>query len=435
MALLIALPLVAITSASERGWREQNDVVRGQVISAHNAQPGIPWRAGYNERWAGQPLGAAQALCGVTGNAEERLARMRARVADGSARLQPKVPDAARHLPKSFDAATHWPRCSRVISDIRDQSDCGCCWAFGAAEAASDRLCIATNGSGALPLSANELCFCANDDGCDGGDPADAWHYISKFGLATGGQVNQTGPFGGRGLCSSFSLPHCHHHGPKHHGGDPYPSEGTKGCPLPKASPQCPSRCDAGSKAPYSDFRGYRFKFNGYVQTYDNDADTIALAILQGGPLEASFDVYDDFENYVSGIYVVNSTRTLGGHAVRIVGWGEDEASGLKFWRVANSWNPYWGENGYFRIRRGTDEAGIEATVISNALELTSWEGPGLSPPPPPEPPTPPEGDCSDQETRSKCARTWSEQQPCKWCELRASEVGYCTAWTEGCLR
>jgi cathepsin B len=31
---------------------------------------------------------------------------------------------------------------------------------------------------------------------------------------------------------------------------------------------------------------------------------------------------------------------------------------------VANSWNPYWGEKGYFRIKRGTDEAGIEDEVV-----------------------------------------------------------------------
>ena len=34
-----------------------------------------------------------------------------------------------------------------------------------------------------------------------------------------------------------------------------------------------------------------------------------------------------------------------GGHAVRIVGWGVD--GGVKYWKVANSWNPYWGEKGY----------------------------------------------------------------------------------------
>ena len=46
-------------------------------------------------------------------------------------------------FPESFDAAENWPECPS-LKEIRDQSVCGSCWAFGAAEAATDRLCIAT---------------------------------------------------------------------------------------------------------------------------------------------------------------------------------------------------------------------------------------------------------------------------------------------------
>jgi hypothetical protein len=33
---------------------------------------------------------------------------------------------------------------------------------------------------------------------------------------------------------------------------------------------------------------------------------------------------------------------------------------GMDYWLVANSWSPAWGEKGYFKIRRGTNECGIE---------------------------------------------------------------------------
>lgn len=71
-------------------------------------------------------------------------------------------------------------------------------------------------------------------------------------------------------------------------------------------------------------------------------------AIMAGGPVETAFDVYGDFENYVSGIYSHVKGQMGGGHAVRIVGWGVD--AGTKYWKVANSWNPFWGEKGYFRL-------------------------------------------------------------------------------------
>ena len=48
----------------------------------------------------------------------------------------------------------------------------------------------------------------------------------------------------------------------------------------------------------------------------------------------------------------------MGGHAVRILGWGT--AAGEDYWLVANSWSPQWGLKGFFKIRRGTNECGIE---------------------------------------------------------------------------
>jgi cathepsin B len=109
------------------------------------------------------------------------------------------------------------------------------------------------------------------------------------------------------------------------------------------------------------------------VASYSDEA-SIANAIMKSGPIETAFTVYSDFENYVSGVYKKTSSSVLVGHAVRIVGWGID--SGVKYWKVANSWNPFWGEKGYFRIVRGTDECGIESQGMAD--DGGSWSGPGL---------------------------------------------------------
>ncbi|KAF2343526.1 Peptidase C1A papain C-terminal, partial [Trinorchestia longiramus] len=52
-------------------------------------------------------------------------------------------------------------------------------------------------------------------------------------------------------------------------------------------------------------------------------------------------------------------------HAVVLVGYGEDEETGMKYWIVKNSWGADWGEQGYFKIRRGTNEVGIESGASS----------------------------------------------------------------------
>merc|ERR1711879_578726 len=53
--------------------------------------------------------------------------------------------------------------------------------------------------------------------------------------------------------------------------------------------------------------------------------------------------------NYASGIYHHMGGMPVGGHAVKVVGWGVE--NGVSYWKIANSWNPYWGEKGYFRIK------------------------------------------------------------------------------------
>ena len=103
-------------------------------------------------------------------------------------------------LPDSFDAMEKWPTCTS-INTIRDQSACGSCWAFGAAEAISDRYCT-YGGPANLSISANTLVACCTagpSDGCIGGDPSSAWAYWIQSGLADN-------------ACDPYPFPQCEHH-------------------------------------------------------------------------------------------------------------------------------------------------------------------------------------------------------------------------------
>merc|ERR1712029_305148 len=63
-------------------------------------------------------------------------------------------------IPEEFDSRKAWPQCESIIDDIRDQANCGSCWAFGAVEAMSDRICIASNGTQKVKVSADDLLSC-----------------------------------------------------------------------------------------------------------------------------------------------------------------------------------------------------------------------------------------------------------------------------------
>jgi len=163
------------------------------------------------------------------------------------------------------------------------------------------------------------------------------------------------------GMCADFSLPHCHHHGPVKD--DPWPAEGAPGCPSAR-SPPGPTKCGATASADHSDFDGDKITFTGRTETARGET-AIQQMIMEGGPVETAFTVYTDFEDYDTGIYHHVTGGMAGGHAVAFYGWGVD--NGVKYWKVKNSWNPFWGEKGYFRIVRGTNEGGIESQVIGSS--------------------------------------------------------------------
>ncbi|MEJ1278102.1 cathepsin C [Cricetulus griseus] len=95
------------------------------------------------------------------------------------------------------------------------------------------------------------------------------------------------------------------------------------------------------------------------------------LELVQHGPMAVAFEVQDDFLHYHSGIYHHTGLRDpfnpfeLTNHAVLLVGYGRDPDTGTDYWTVKNSWGTEWGESGYFRIRRGTDECAIESIAVA----------------------------------------------------------------------
>jgi cathepsin B len=86
----------------------------------------------------------------------------------------------------------------------------------------------------------------------------------------------------------------------------------------------------------------------------------IESEIYTNGPVETAFTVYQDFYNYKTGIYHHVSGGVVGGHAVKIIGFGTSDA-GEDYWLIANSWGTGWGMEGFFKIRQG--DCGIDSAV------------------------------------------------------------------------
>jgi len=228
--------------------------------------------------------------------------------------------EAMADLPTNYSSVTQkdFAACQQ-LHRIRNQAQCGACWAFSTTEMIADRFCIATKTKTNTVLSPQFLLSCdQSDSDCEGGDFGTALAFVQKEGVVTNNCV---------------------------------PFQAQNGSDLP-----CPTKCVDGS-----DFN-LRYKVRKPRQFQQNDIKGMQQSILNQGPIVAGFDVYDDFFNYKGGVYVHTAGSYAGGHAVKVVGWGET-AAGVPYWIVANSWTVNWGIEGYFWILRGENECNFETDV------------------------------------------------------------------------
>ncbi|EET02635.1 Cathepsin B-like cysteine proteinase [Giardia duodenalis] len=267
------------------------------------------WKAGIPKRFEGLTKDEISSLLmPISFLNRDRAAVPRGTIADT------KVPD-------SFDFREEYPHC---IPEVVDQGSCGSCWAFSSVASLGDRRCFAGLDKKAVTYSPQYVVSCDHGDmACDGGWLQSVWRFLTKTGTTTNECVPyQSGTTGARGTC--------------------------------------PTKCADGGEL--STVKAKK------AVDYGLDCDLIMKALVTGGPLQTAFTVYSDFMYYEGGVYQHMSGRVEGGHAVEMVGYGTDEYD-VDYWIIRNSWGPDWGEDGYFRIIRMTNECGIEEQVMGGIFE------------------------------------------------------------------
>ncbi|XP_010542823.1 PREDICTED: cathepsin B-like [Tarenaya hassleriana] len=320
LGLVSCFSLRGVSAVSLSKLKLNSRILQDEIVKQVNENPNAGWKAAINDRFSNATVAEFKRLLGVKPTPKKELLGV------------PIVShDRSLKLPKEFDARTAWPQCT-TIGRILDQGHCGSCWAFAAVESLSDRFCIHFGMN--VPLSVNDLLACCGflcGDGCDGGYPISAWQYFKYRGVVT----EECDPY--------FDNTGCSH----------------PGCEPAYQTPECVRKCVDGNQL-WNESK--HFSVSAYK--INSDPQDLMAEVYKNGPVEVDFTVYEDFAHYKSGVYKHITGGNIGGHAVKLIGWGTSE-EGEDYWLMANQWNRGWGEEGYFKIRRGTNECGIEEDAVA----------------------------------------------------------------------
>jgi cysteine peptidase B len=235
------------------------------------------------------------------------------------ANFNPYIVKVSNAAPDAFD----W-REKGYVSPVKDQGSCGSCWAFSTVANLEGQY---YKGKGKMvTFSEQMLVDCDTyDSACNGGLMENTFTWLKENG----------------GIMTDADYPYVGY---------------KQSC---KSDP---------SKYVDMTITGYK-KLGSSSSTWDPvDEEEIKEFLYETGPLAVALNA-NPLQTYSSGILDKTSSQcpTSGmNHAVTMVGYGSE--SGKDYWIIKNSWGKSWGEDGYFRIRRGTGCCGINCYITTGLV-------------------------------------------------------------------
>jgi cathepsin L len=226
--------------------------------------------------------------------------------------------DLVEKLSESVD----WSKISEVTSAVKDQGQCGSCWAFAATATIESH--VAINTGKLFDLSPQQIAACTpNPEQCGGagncqGATAElAFDYVASVG----------------GMVEEWQYPYLSYYGVE------------QSCTNLRSNP--------------------KVKISGYIKLPENNYTALMNAVDKFGPIAVSVDA-SNWHSYKGGVFNgCNQVNPDINHAVVLTGYGIDHITGLKYWLIRNSWSASWGENGYIRILRSDNDESLCGTDIT----------------------------------------------------------------------
>jgi len=222
--------------------------------------------------------------------------------------------------------AVDW-RTKGVVTPVKNQGQCGSCWAFSTVEEIETDWIMA--GNSMIELSPEQIVQCDTvDQGCNGGDTVTAYQYVEKAGLETEAAYPYTS-----GLSATAGS-----------GSGSTPGSGSSGS----------GTCEYNAADVAVNITGFSYG------TTNNDENTMMSSVASLGPMSVCLAT-GGWQTYSSGILTASTCGTSVDHCVQVVGY--NTASSQKYWIVRNSWATDWGIEGYIYVQLGANACDIAGEV------------------------------------------------------------------------
>lgn len=213
------------------------------------------------------------------------------------------------------------------VTPVKDQGQCGSCWAFSATEEVESSW--AMGGHTLEEFSVQQIVSCdGTDGGCNGGDTISAYEYIQQAGGLESDKVYPYSSGGGNTGSCHFNKN----------------NRIVKVTGFTYATPACTDSCNK------------------------QDEQTLADNLASKGPVSICVDA-ESWQFYTGGVLTSNCPHAYSDldHCVQLVGY--DKTASTPYWIVRNSWNTDWGIEGYIHVAIGKNLCGIadEATFVATA--------------------------------------------------------------------
>jgi len=157
--------------------------------------------------------------------------------------------------------------------------------------------------------------------GCDGGDVYDVYGYMKEHGLPDDS-------------CQAYTA-----------------ADGK--CDAMGMCMNCMEGDGASRCWPVRHYVNYKIQGYNKISVHESEREAAVMSeLMTRGPVACGMFTDDRFDyEYAGGVWNLENSNGTNNHDVELVGWGESQ--GVPYWTVRNSWGTFWGEEGFFRIKRG----------------------------------------------------------------------------------